>query len=71
MYQSLFDYCDQEREIQLREPDAVTLRPYQEEAVASVFSEWEGGSAATLVCMPTGTGKSVVFSEVMRRWSEQ
>jgi superfamily II DNA or RNA helicase len=45
----------------------VTLRPYQREAVDSVFQQWEEGVNSTLVCLPTGCGKSVVFSEVMRR----
>lgn len=44
----------------------VTLRPYQGEAVESVFQQWNE-NAATLVCLPTGCGKSVVFSEVIRR----
>lgn len=62
---------DVEREIQLREPGKVTLRPYQREAVDSVFERWDAGDVATLVCIPTGGGKSVVFSEVMRRWEER
>jgi len=45
----------------------VTLRPYQQEAVDSVFKQWEEGVLSTLVCLPTGCGKSVVFSEVIRR----
>lgn len=44
----------------------VTLRPYQQEAVDAVFAEWEQGNN-TLICLPTGAGKSVCFSEVMRR----
>lgn len=64
------DAEDVEREIQLREPEAVTLRPYQREAVDAVFERWEAGDVATLVCLPTGTGKTVCFSEVMRRWEE-
>ena len=47
---------------------SVTLRPYQNESVDAVFSEWEAGNRSTLVVLPTGTGKSVVFSEVMRRY---
>src|SRR5690606_12822043 len=50
--------------------DTVTLRPYQNEAVEGVFSEWDSGSQSTLVCLPTGCGKSVVFSDVMRRHPE-
>jgi superfamily II DNA or RNA helicase len=46
----------------------VVLRPYQTESVAACFREWESVNS-TLVCLPTGTGKSVVFSEVMRLWN--
>lgn len=45
----------------------VTLRPYQQAAVDGVFREWESGNVSTLVVIPTGGGKSVVFSEVLRR----
>lgn len=55
-------------EYEPRPVNIVQPRPYQSEAVESVFGEWASGQAATLVCMPTGTGKSVVFSEVLRRW---
>jgi len=47
---------------------SVTLRPYQRESVDACFREWETVNS-TLVCLPTGTGKSVVFSEVMRLWN--
>lgn len=66
-----FDVEDVEREIQLREPEgSITLRPYQGEAVGNVFDRWNAGDQATLVCIPTGGGKSVVFSAVMKRWTE-
>ena len=74
MYRSLFDEVGEdvvEQEIQVRQKDTFyTMRPYQEEAVRNVFAEWERGITTTLVCLPTGTGKTVVFSEVMRRFSE-
>lgn len=42
----------------------ITLRPYQEEAIAALHAS----SARTqLVALPTGTGKTVVFSELVRR----
>jgi len=71
---SLFDWAardeaDAEAEIEARVESGVTLRPYQAAAVDGVFDEW-GRVQSTLVCLPTGTGKSVVFSEVMRRWAE-
>ena len=42
----------------------MNLRPYQREAVGAVLGEWEGGRAKTLLVLPTGTGKTVVFSKV-------
>ena len=43
----------------------MTLRPYQEQAFDSVFREWDGGHNKTLVVMPTGTGKTIVFAKVV------
>ena len=51
------------------EPGTVALRPYQEEAVASVFEKL-ADSDKTLVVQPTGTGKTILFAEVIRRWPE-
>jgi len=42
------------------------LRDYQEAAVAGVFEAWKD-SDSTLVVMPTGSGKTEVFSEIIRR----
>ena len=56
-YRSLFDFDDTdiEGEIQIRQNRSqYTMRPYQEEAIQGVFSEWEAGNRATLVCLPTG-----------------
>lgn len=41
------------------------LRPYQEEAKKAVLSEWEKGIHKTLLVLPTGTGKTIVFSKVI------
>lgn len=41
------------------------LRPYQEQAFAGVFREWDGGRHKTLVVMPTGTGKTIVFAKIV------
>lgn len=41
------------------------LRPYQEAAVNSILGEWEQGHQHTLLVLPTGTGKTVVFSKVV------
>ena len=40
------------------------LRPYQREARDAVFSEWDKGNSRTLLVLPTGTGKTIVFSDV-------
>ena len=40
------------------------LRPYQQEACNAVLGEWEKGNRKTLLVLPTGTGKTVVFSKV-------
>lgn len=40
------------------------LRPYQEEARQAVFSEWENGNGKTLLVLPTGCGKTIVFAKV-------
>lgn len=45
------------------------LRQYQHDAVEKVFEAFESHRSA-LVVMPTGTGKTVLFSEVIRRWPE-
>ncbi len=42
------------------------LRPYQCEAIDAVFAEW-AKHRSTLLVLPTGTGKTVVFSEVLAR----
>jgi superfamily II DNA or RNA helicase len=46
----------------------IVIRDYQQEAVASVFDEWSR-VRSTLLCLPTGTGKSVCFSEIMKQWN--
>ena len=43
------------------------LRDYQEQAVDAVFKEWADGRSKTLLVCPTGTGKTVIFSEIVRR----
>ena len=48
------------------------LRPYQIEAREAVLREWAEGHSKTLLCLPTGTGKTCVFSDVVRhRLSER
>jgi len=41
------------------------LRPYQNEAVQAIKNEWNLGHQKTLLVLPTGTGKTIVFSKVV------
>ena len=41
------------------------LRPYQEEARSAIQQEWESGRKRTLLVLPTGCGKTIVFSKVI------
>lgn len=40
------------------------LRPYQAEAKQAILSAWDDGYQKTLLVLPTGCGKTVVFSSV-------
>lgn len=40
------------------------LRPYQKEAETAVFEQWSGGVHRTLLVLPTGTGKTIVFAKI-------
>lgn len=51
----------------VRPMQSPTLRPYQREAVAAVREAYMAGHRSTLLVLPTGCGKTVVFAEVMRR----
>lgn len=41
------------------------LRPYQTEARESIQKEWAAGNKKTLLVLPTGCGKTIVFSKVI------
>ena len=43
---------------------AMTLRPYQAEARDAILQEWDQGRKRTLLVLPTGCGKTIVFSKV-------
>lgn len=48
------------------------LRPYQKKAIKAIRQEWEGeGRKKTLLCLPTGCGKTIVFSEITRQMVEE
>ena len=40
------------------------LRPYQQEAKEAVFEQWENGARKTLLVLPTGCGKTIVFAKI-------
>ena len=40
------------------------LRPYQAQAKRAVFEEWDQGVRRTLLVLPTGCGKTIVFAKV-------
>ena len=40
------------------------LRPYQKEAKEAVFEQWENGTRRTLLVLPTGCGKTIVFAKI-------
>ena len=40
------------------------LRPYQREAKEAVFEQWENGTRKTLLVLPTGCGKTIVFAKI-------
>jgi len=44
----------------------MNLRPYQSAASDAIFKEWQDNDS-TLVVMPTGGGKTVLFADVIRR----
>jgi superfamily II DNA or RNA helicase len=48
----------------LSDPKPPVPRPYQTAGIAAIDREWKAGKRSTLVVMPTGTGKTVVFSMV-------
>lgn len=41
------------------------LRPYQEQARTAIQKEWQEGRKKTLLVLPTGCGKTIVFSKVI------
>lgn len=40
------------------------LRPYQKAAKDAIFGEWDKGMKRTLLVLPTGCGKTIVFAKV-------
>lgn len=46
----------------------IKLRDYQEEAIDAVFAAWAGGMRRPAIVLPTGAGKTVVFSSLVKRF---
>lgn len=46
------------------------LRPYQRETIDAVFKAWGEGMRRPAVVLPTGAGKTVVFSELIKRFHQ-
>ena len=42
----------------------LTLRPYQQEALQSVKDNFQKGISKQLIVLPTGSGKTVIFSHI-------
>lgn len=40
------------------------LRPYQQDAMDAILEAWENGTHKTLLVLPTGCGKTIVFAKV-------
>ena len=41
---------------------AIQLRPYQQEAIDAIFTQWEGENRRTLLVLPTGCGKTTFIN---------
>ena len=51
--------------------DGFHLHPYQLEAAEQTWAAWRAGHRSVLVSLPTGTGKTEVALDLMRRALEQ
>ena len=43
---------------------ALELRPYQQQAREAIHAQWDEGRQRTLLVLPTGTGKTIVFAAI-------
>jgi type I site-specific restriction endonuclease len=41
----------------------INLRDYQRECLAAIFNRYKAGVRRQLICLPTGTGKTVIFAQ--------
>jgi ATP-dependent helicase IRC3 len=49
----------------------IRLRDYQREAIDAVFDAWAEGMKRPAIVLPTGAGKTVVFSALVKRFREE
>jgi len=49
----------------------IKLRDYQREAIDAVFSAWAEGVRRPAIVLPTGAGKTVVFSALVKEWRKR
>ena len=47
------------------------LRKYQQESINSIQEEWNNGRKRTLLVLPTGCGKTVVFTKLAEEMVKQ
>lgn len=47
------------------------LRPYQKEAMDAVENDWASGFSRTLLVLPTGCGKTIVFCKIVEDMVQQ
>lgn len=47
------------------------LRYYQDEARLAVHKEWDEGTKRTLIVLPTGTGKTIIFCKIAEKYVAQ
>jgi superfamily II DNA or RNA helicase len=50
--------------------DMLRLRPYQDEAIQAIMDVWTEGMQRPAVVLPTGAGKTVVFSHLAHRFRD-
>lgn len=51
--------------------DSLVLRDYQREAIDAVFKAWSSGMKRPAIVLPTGAGKTVVFSTLVKEFRER
>jgi len=49
----------------------IALRPYQQDAHDAVIKQYLGGTRRTLIVLPTGAGKTVIFGSIIAKASAQ